>query len=613
MGFPSKGQVVAAVERLTFKANGSLIRTMGLWHVLMFLRHRACNDLRNKYTFNAYDLAQASFDVCGIKLPDATDARRTYFEPGASGGSKAKNLFRNRDGPRQTFLNRMYSGLEGSGPRQPKLFKASAKSLPTKLNLQTDWIETLRSLPVNVYILDEQTANLVTWLFRFGIPTKGNRPAFLTKAGANGTLATAEGVTQQPIPATGSEIRTALKSFLGLDDAQASQLFPKLEETVFPLFDSEDPIPNLNISPEMDQTFFTRSRSSLDTSAPVVKASVSQSVGAEKNIIFYGPPGTGKSRLANETAKAIGAHTFRVLFHPEFTYGDFVGSYRPVVGYEPKLKIRDRSGKLTPKPVSYFEFVPGMMAKALRAAFADPTKQVVLIIEEINRGVCAAIFGDLFQLLDRDPSGRSKYGIDADSELMRFLAFDGVKANIRGNGQLCLPANLSFYATMNTSDQSLFGMDAAFKRRWFWEPCHVNCDELKAVYKTEVKLVGDVSKEVFDWAGLLKALNERIAMRQMEDKQIGPWFLLPNAAGLVTMRDFSNKCLFYVWHDIFKDDRGATESPFNDDGKTHTFAQLQARLDKEGLRAILKEDVMREFASVSFPADAGSVPEPSVN
>jgi hypothetical protein len=259
MGFPSTDQVVAAVEQLVFKGDGSLIRTQGLWHVLMFLRYRACSGLRDTYTFNAHDLAQASFDICGIRLPDAVGARRTYFEPGATGGRSVEDLFRNQDGPRQTFLNRIYTGLEGSGPRKPNLFKASANVLPTKLTLKTDWIETLRHYHDNAYVLDQQTANLVTWLFRFGVPLKGKTTAYLTKLGANGTLTKADGVTQQAIPSSSTELRTTLGEFLGLDDAKLKMLFPQLDGTSLPLYESEAPVQDLNLSDALEQKFLSSS------------------------------------------------------------------------------------------------------------------------------------------------------------------------------------------------------------------------------------------------------------------------------------------------------------------------------------------------------------------
>jgi DNA polymerase III delta prime subunit len=318
---------------------------------------------------------------------------------------------------------------------------------------------------------------------------------------------------------------------------------------------------------------------------------------SSQNVIFYGPPGTGKSKRAEELAKGKGATIFRTLFHPEFTYADFVGSYRPVVGYDEKIKIKDADDNEINKPINYFRFVPGVLSEALRSAFLDPDTPVVLLIDEINRGDCAAIFGDFFQLLDRSASGASKYGINADSELLRYLASDGLDIDIAGDGKLYLPENLGLFATMNTSDQSLYAMDAAFKRRWTWQPCHIDFSEFLEFYGGRVLLEGDTTEEQFDWVRLLEAINRRISLRRMEEKQIGPWFVLPDPTAVVHIDEFSNKCLFYLWHDVFKDDHAASESPFRMDETLTTFAHLQQTLSKKGLRAILKDEVMREVAS----------------
>jgi hypothetical protein len=314
------------------------------------------------------------------------------------------------------------------------------------------------------------------------------------------------------------------------------------------------------------------------------------------NVIFYGPPGTGKSKRADDRAKIFNSIKYRTLFHPEFTYADFVGSYRPVVGRDKSSQIINRNSELVDRPVSYFEYVPGVLAEALKASFDNPHAHVVLIIDEINRGDCAAIFGDFFQLLDRDESGASKYGINADPELLKFIG----NYDILDDRNLHFPPNFSLFATMNTSDQSLYGMDAAFKRRWDWEPCHVVYDELSDVFTTKLTLVGDKSGDCFDWIEVLKAINKRICQRRLEDKQIGPWFLMPDKHGQVDMKEFSNKCLFYLWHDVFKDDPTAIESPFRDDMIFHTFAELQNMLEKKGIRNIVKDEIAVVFSADSI-------------
>lgn len=145
MGYPSLQSVLDAARNLTYNRQGNLLRTNGLWHVFIFLRHRRLNNILDSQTFNeSYDLAEACFDINGIKLPVTSESRQVYYEPGAIGGKAPINFFRHREGPRQTYLNRLYTGLTGEGQKQPRLFSASQKSLPTIISLASDWIRTLR-------------------------------------------------------------------------------------------------------------------------------------------------------------------------------------------------------------------------------------------------------------------------------------------------------------------------------------------------------------------------------------------------------------------------------------------------------------------------------------
>ena len=596
MGFPSTGQVVAAVDQLTFKRDGSLIRTQGLWHVLMFLRYRACSGMRDTYTFHAHDLTQAAFDVCGIRLPDAQGARRNYFEPGAAGGRTVQDLFRHQDGPRQTFLNRIYTGLEGSGPRMPKLFKASANSLPTKLKLQPDWIDTLRGYPANVYILDEQTANLVTWLFRFGVPSKGSHTAYLTKPEANSILARDEGVTQQVVPSKSGKIKDALNRFLGLDDAQSKQLLPKLDEVRLPSYEEVAPIPNLNITNALEDKFLVPSVSSSAGSVRRTKKGT--------NAIFFGPPGTGKS---TQVKRSVGSgKVVRTQFHPEYTHGDFLGTYRPVVGFETfsKEKITAHDGRSISKPTNYFAFVPGPLTLALESAFGADD-EVFLVIEEINRGDCAAIFGEAFQLLDRNDAGQSEFGIHAKPELIAYFESKAINYDIAGDGMLYLPSNLTLIATMNTSDQSLQPMDSAFKRRWHWVACHVDYTELLS-YAGGTRPFLDDGFTRWDWIEFLERLNRDIVSDRMEDRQVGPWFIKPERSGSIPFDVFLNKCLFYLWHDVFKDEQlSSVFSPFQKEGPT-TFADLQKAIGEKGMSAAIRKELLA-------PVGASNLTDPTAS
>ncbi len=255
-------------------------------------------------------------------------------------------------------------------------------------------------------------------------------------------------------------------------------------------------------------------------------------------IIYYGCPGTGKSRTVKELTEGLDdekiipyndlelpTNVYRTTFHPDYDYATFVGCYKPVKDGD-KLDYR---------------FIPQVFTKAYATAYlhSDP---VYLIIEEINRGNCAQIFGDLFQLLDRKKNGESEYPIVPDSELSRYLEKKGVKPYT----ELRLPANLHIYATMNTSDQSLFPMDSAFKRRWAMEYVPIDYENEKAKTFT---ITLDNGK-TYRWVDFLKAVNEKISYAtDSEDKQMGEFFIKSS----VTSDEFKNKVMFYLWSEICKD------------------------------------------------------------
>lgn len=267
--------------------------------------------------------------------------------------------------------------------------------------------------------------------------------------------------------------------------------------------------------------------------------------------IFYGAPGTGKS---HEVKKLTGEwisedeeqdlpNVFRTTFHPDTDYASFVGCYKPT------MKPTSKEEKtLTGKDEEIvYEFVPQAFTDAYVYAYNNPTEQTYLVIEEINRGNCAQIFGDLFQLLDRK-NGISEYKIKADKDLANYLIeilgedSEGIK-----EGKLCLPANLNILATMNTSDQSLFPMDSAFKRRWEWEYVPIN-------YGTGIKsgtfeiTIGD---KAYPWVDFIKEVNKRIFdLTQSEDKQLGNFFIKHS----VDEKEFKSKVMFYLWYEVLRDE-----------------------------------------------------------
>lgn len=239
-------------------------------------------------------------------------------------------------------------------------------------------------------------------------------------------------------------------------------------------------------------------------------------------------------------------------------------------GVDLHTKIADKIAPIT------YDFVPQAFVKAYCEAWNNynpegGSEPVFLIIEEINRGNCAQIFGDIFQLLDREMDGTrcgfSTYPIDADEDLKKFLLNgtkedgtpwlvnkDGIK-----NGQLCLPPDLHIWATMNTSDQSLFPIDSAFKRRWDWEYVPIKRADKEPENKWIIKVTHGGKTYWCYWWEFLEAINHQIEeTNHSEDKQLGYFFAKPKAGeNFISTDTFVNKVIFYLWNDVFKDEDSA--------------------------------------------------------
>ena len=274
-------------------------------------------------------------------------------------------------------------------------------------------------------------------------------------------------------------------------------------------------------------------------------------------MIYYGAPGTGKSKtIKNNTELAEKeGRVFRTTFHPDSDYSTFVGCYKPAMKEVPKTTligtkvVEVENG--TPEEKIVYRFVPQAFTNAYIKAW-NTTEDVFLIIEEINRGNCAQIFGDLFQLLDRGDDGKSEYPIDADTDLGSYIAKelesstrtdfpDGVK----DGRKLVLPSNLYIWATMNTSDQSLFPIDSAFKRRWDWKYLPIE----DAGKNWKIKVNGNE----YDWYKFLEAINKEVLdLTHSEDKQLG-YFFTKAKNGVIDAETLVNKVYFYLWTDVFKD------------------------------------------------------------
>ena len=285
-----------------------------------------------------------------------------------------------------------------------------------------------------------------------------------------------------------------------------------------------------------------------------VKGSNLSTTQPPQQTIYYGVPGSGKSYKIDEITKNLSEEQkIRVVFHPEYTNADFVGQILPC---------------LTSAGIEY-RFKAGPFSRILKKAYQNPDKPHYLIIEEINRGNAAAIFGDLFQLLDRDSKGWSSYEIE-NLDINSFIrSKDSTYSDAKiessvnvgdytwtENTCIRLPPNLSILATMNTSDQNVFTLDNAFQRRWDMELVPNSCDD-----KTQMDASISVKGKTITWKSFQSKINEVIAEKgnesgfsSMEDKRLGCWFI-KNDEGKIDSEKFANKVLKYLWDDAFKFNR----------------------------------------------------------
>jgi len=277
--------------------------------------------------------------------------------------------------------------------------------------------------------------------------------------------------------------------------------------------------------------------------------------------VFYGAPGTGKS-YAIKHVEDKGTKPIRTTFHPDSDYASFVGAYKPTMELVPP----DGQGadKYATKQIVY-AFVPQAFLQAYVAAWCHYPEPQYLIIEELNRGHCAQIFGDLFQLLDRDGEGFSEYPVYPDADLQSYLAealgeadfpegldlhyqleYPNASQELARGRLMALPNNLYIWATLNTSDQSLFPMDSAFKRRWAWH--YVPIADAGLAWTIEA------AGKTWDWWACLQAINARIEeLTVSEDKKLGYFFTMPPKGTAIPAEQFVSKVIFYLFGDVFRD------------------------------------------------------------
>lgn len=311
--------------------------------------------------------------------------------------------------------------------------------------------------------------------------------------------------------------------------------------------------------------------------------------------IYYGAPGTGKSKTIKDLT--FGESVIRTTFHPDSDYASFVGTYKPITE---EVDLRDCYGKkvidddtkevVKEERIAY-KFIPQAFLEAYVEAWKKlgSSKKQFLIIEEINRGNCAQIFGDLFQLLDRNEYGFSDYPIVADKDMQKYLEkeFEGWEitnkdeinqlygeanmVNLIMKGErLVLPSNLYIWATMNTSDQSLFPIDSAFKRRWDWKYVPI-CEGRDKETNAPLNWYINTGDKQYKWWSFISKVNELIgSLTNSEDKKLG-YFFCKAKDGEIDADLFVSKVIFYLWNDVFKD-YGFDDKDFQDEeGKILSF------------------------------------------
>lgn len=311
------------------------------------------------------------------------------------------------------------------------------------------------------------------------------------------------------------------------------------------------------------------------------------------NILLYGVPGCGKSHKVEEEYESkitTEKNKIRVVFHPDYTYSDFVGQLLPV------LKEVENAQGVKEEKLQY-EFVLGPFTQILKTAYAEPDQQCLLIIEELNRGNAPAIFGEIFQLLDRNDDGKSKYSI-YNRDISMALYEKPLEP-------ITLPPNLTIVATMNTSDQNVFTMDTAFQRRWQMKhiPNRFTGESL------DKKTINHVAKHLpnseISWGAFAQTINKKMHTANLgfggtEDKSLGVYFATNN--DLDDAERFAEKVLKYLWDDAFKLGRkelfndcsqglSAVIEAYEDAAK----AKIEKQSAEDPLKAVLVPEVYNEM------------------
>lgn len=332
--------------------------------------------------------------------------------------------------------------------------------------------------------------------------------------------------------------------------------------------------------------------------------------------IFFGAPGTGKSFKLNEEAKEFGNNYERVTFHPDYSYANFVGTYKPIPITKGNIdgeELDSSSRSIDDENTEYsngitYDFVPGpfmnVLVKAIESNEKDSNpKPYLLIIEEINRANTAAVFGDVFQLLDRK-NGISEYGISPSKEIKKYLS-NKLNKGLNEINDIRIPDNMFIWATMNSADQGVFPMDTAFKRRWDFEYIGINDNEDKIKDYTV-----ELGTEVINWNDLRKSINQWLVSHGVnEDKLLGPFFIDYKSI-LIEDKDrnildsekfrsvFKNKVLMYLYEDAARHKKDIFGN-----GDNILLSEVFKAFDEEGVR-VFNNEIVNDLISTAFIDDS---------
>lgn len=321
--------------------------------------------------------------------------------------------------------------------------------------------------------------------------------------------------------------------------------------------------------------------------------------------IVYGAPGTGKSYSLNEEVESIfGVNKERVTFYDGYTYGQFIGMYKPVtIINREKLKNQSAEGR-EEKDIGY-KYIPGPFMKQLVKAYKDSSNKFCLIIEEINRAKADKVFGNIFQLLDRDDKGNSRYPISVSEEQIQYLTEEltnekDILERIEKEG-LYLPKNLYIWATMNSADDGVQPLDTAFKRRWKFNYISLNANEGN-FGNGETFIIGQYKDKDILWNNFRTALNDTLKVNITEDRLIAPFFISPNdfeeidtSIKKIDKNILSEKVLMYIFDDLLRHYPKLRKEIFHNDIKTFSDIHEKVTENDNFLGLIFNEGFLNQI------------------